>query len=150
VSFHGGWAEVLEAFAAHIHAEAKRDYREEQDMSATQSETAGKVVWFELPAKDTGRATSFYGELFGWQFQRFEGGAEYNMTYEGGGAIHPAESQNGHLLYFGSDDIDASVARVRERGGQAADKQEIPGVGLYSQCTDTEGNPFGLYQQGGS
>jgi predicted enzyme related to lactoylglutathione lyase len=119
-------------------------------MSATQSETAGKVVWFELPAKDTARATSFYGELFGWQFQQFEGGADYNMTYEGGGAIYPAEGQNGPLVYFGTDDIDASVARVRELGGQAADKQEIPGVGFYSQCADTEGNPFGLYQQRGS
>jgi predicted enzyme related to lactoylglutathione lyase len=37
------------------------------------SEIAGKVVWFELPAKDTKRAREFHGQLFGWQFQAFEG-----------------------------------------------------------------------------
>jgi uncharacterized protein len=50
---------------------------------------------------------------------------------------------------IGTDDIDAAIARVRELGGEASDAQEIPGVGRYSQCTDTEGNPFGLYQGGG-
>jgi uncharacterized protein len=110
------------------------------------SETAGKIVWFELPAADTGRAQDFYGKLFGWQFQPFDGPGEYHMTYEGGGAIQPANGNKGALVYFGSDDIDASIARVRELGGEASDKQEIPGVGLYAQCTDSEGNPFGLYQ----
>ena len=115
-------------------------------MSETLSETAGKVVWFEIPATDTGRARSFYGSLFGWQFQQFEGGPEYHLTYEGGGAIQPADGQSGPLVYFGSGDIDASIARVRELGGQATDKHEIPGVGFSSHCTDTEGNSFGLYQ----
>jgi predicted enzyme related to lactoylglutathione lyase len=27
----------------------------------------------------------------------------------------------------------------------AGEKQEIPGVGRYSHCTDTEGNKIGLY-----
>ena len=117
-------------------------------MSETISETAGKVVWFELPAEDTARAREFYGQLFGWQFQTFEGMPEYQMTYEGGGAIQPVEGQKGPLVYFGTDDIDVSVAQVRELGGEASDAQEIPGVGRYSQCTDTEGNPFGLYQGG--
>ena len=102
-------------------------------MSETISETAGKVVWFELPAKDTTRARGFYGQLFGWQFQAFEGPTEYHMTYKGGGAIQPGNGQKGPLVYFGTDDIDAS---------------EIPGVGRYSRCTDSEGNPFGLYQGG--
>jgi len=116
-------------------------------MSETMSETAGKIAWFELPAKDTGRAATFYGKLFGWQFQGFEGSDDYLMTYEAGGAIHRADGREGLLAYFGTDDIDTAVAKVRELGGDASDKQEIPGVGHYSHCTDTEGNPFGLYQQ---
>ena len=115
-------------------------------MSETMSETAGKVVWFELPADDTTRARGFYGDLFGWQFQAFEGPDDYFMTYEGGGAIQPANGRTGALVYFGTDDIDASVARVRELGGEASAAQEIPGVGRYARCGDTEGNPFGLYQ----
>jgi uncharacterized protein len=119
-------------------------------MSETMSETAGKIAWFELPAEDTKRARTFYGQLFGWQFQAFEGSDDYFMTYEGGGAIHQAEGRTGLLVYFGTDDIDAAVARVRELGGEASDKQVIPGVGHYSQCSDTEGNPFGLYQGSGA
>ncbi len=34
---------------------------------------AGKPVHFEIPAQDTGKATDFWGSLFGWQFQAFEG-----------------------------------------------------------------------------
>ena len=118
-------------------------------MSETVSETTGKVVWFELPAEDIARAREFYGRLFGWQFQAFEGMPEYQMTYEGGGAIQPGNGQKGPLVYFGTDDIDASVARVRrDLGGEASEPHEIPGIGRYATCTDSEGNPFGLYQGG--
>ena len=118
-------------------------------MSETLSETAGKVVWFEVPAEDGSRATGFHGQLFGWQFQPFEGMPEYQTTLEGGGAIQRGDGQNGVLVYFGADDTDASVARVRELGGQASDAEEIPGVGRYAHCTDSEGNRFGLYQGAG-
>lgn len=106
------------------------------------------IAWFEVPAGETGRATKFYGQLFDWQFQPFEEGGDYQMAMEAGGAIYPTDKK-GILVYFASDDIDASVARVRELGGEAGDAQEIPGVGRYSHCTDTEGNLFGLYQQAG-
>jgi predicted enzyme related to lactoylglutathione lyase len=115
-------------------------------MSETISETSGKIVWFELPAEDTRRARGFYGRLFGWQFQAFEGPFEYHMTYEAGGAIMSSQGQKGPVVYFGVADIDAASARVRELGGKADERQEIPGVGLYAHCTDTEGNPFSLFQ----
>jgi uncharacterized protein len=114
-------------------------------MSETVTETTGKIVWFELPAEDTSRAKEFYARLFGWQFQPFEG-QDYHMTYEAGGAIYAAPGQKGPTIYFGVAAIEAAIARVRELGGEAGDKQEIPGVGLYANCTDSEGNPFGLYQ----
>lgn len=109
-----------------------------------------KIVWFELPAEDTQRAQDFYGELFGWQFEDFEGPSEYHMTSEAGGAIYPANGENGPVVYFGVDDIDAASTRVRELGGKAEEKHEIPGIGVYAHCTDTEGNAFSLYQQVGA
>ena len=115
-------------------------------MSETTSETTPKIVWFELPADDTGRAQGFYGDLFGWTFQPLEGPMEYHMTYEGGGAIYPGNGGRGVLVYFGVPDIDASLARVSELGGQIGEVQEMPGVGRYAVCADSEGNPFGLYQ----
>jgi len=110
---------------------------------------AGKLVHFELPAEDTSRAVGFWGDLFGWEFTSWEGPVEYRMTPAGGdpgGAIYARqEGSGGVLAYFDTDDIDASVARVRELGGEAGDKAPIPGVGWFSHCKDTEGNRFGLF-----
>jgi predicted enzyme related to lactoylglutathione lyase len=108
----------------------------------------GKVVHIELPADDTGRAKTFWGGLAGWQFQGFEGPVEYNM-FEGepGGAIYPRqESEQGPIVYFGTEDIDAALQRVRELGGTGDAKQPIPHVGWYARCKDTEGNPFSLFE----
>jgi hypothetical protein len=43
-------------------------------------------------------------------------------------------------------DIDASIARARELGGSAEDKQPIQGGGWFARCGDTEGNNFWLFQ----
>ncbi len=109
----------------------------------------GKIVHIEMPAKDADRATQFYGSLFGWQFEDSGmPGIDYRMFQgEPGGAVYPSESGgSGFVIYFGSGDIDADVARVRELGGEADDKQPIPGVGWFARCKDTEGNAFSLFQ----
>jgi hypothetical protein len=118
-------------------------------MSEESTQTASAIVWFEVPAADSGRARTFYGQLFGWQFQPF-GEGDYHASYEAGGAIHGALGQNGILAYFGVADINDARARVRDLGGKAEDVLEIPGVGFYAHCSDTEGNAFGLYQGGGA
>lgn len=107
---------------------------------------SSSVVWFELPAADSDRARDFYARLFGWSFERF-GDEDYHMTYDAGGAVYGAPGENGLLAYFGVDDVDAAIARVRELGGEAGEKQEVPGVGQYAHCSDLDGNRFGLYRQ---
>ncbi len=62
-----------------------------------------------------------------------------------GGAVYPAE-ESGTKVYFDTDDIDASIAKVRDGGGTADDKQPIPHVGWFAHCKDTEGNTFSLFQ----
>ena len=49
---------------------------------------AGKLVHWEFPADDAGRATSFWNSLFGWDFEEFQGSG-YHMTQstEPGGAL---------------------------------------------------------------
>jgi uncharacterized protein len=111
--------------------------------------SSGKIVHIELPASDADRAQRFYAELFGWQFQDsgFEG-VDYRMFQgEPGGAVYPAENAGqGPIVYFDTDDIDAELAKVRELGGQAEDKQPIPGIGWFAGCKDPEGNAFSLFQ----
>lgn len=110
---------------------------------------AGKLVHFEIPATDSERAKTFYSGLLGWQFQEPFGGMDYHMTRTGedqGGAVS-GMADVGHLtVYFDVDDIDASLAKVRELGGEAGDKQPIPGVGWFARCTDSEGNDVSLFQ----
>jgi predicted enzyme related to lactoylglutathione lyase len=110
---------------------------------------AGEIVHLELPASDTSRSREFWGSLFGWQFEAMEGPFEYHMTRLAetqGAAVFPAEDTKASRPYFSADDIQATVARVRELGGQSDDAQPIPGMGWFATCTDTEGTPFGLWQ----
>ena len=107
-----------------------------------------KLVHIELPAQDTQRARDFWGALAGWEFQSWDGPMEYHMFQgEPGGAIYPQQQgEQGPIVYFLADDIDADVARIRELGGQADEKSPIPGVGWYARCSDPEGNSFSLFQ----
>jgi uncharacterized protein len=111
----------------------------------SETTTAARVVWFEVPAKNTEQARAFYGGLFGWEFERF-GDADYHMTSAGGGAIAGGADEPGLLTYFGVSDVDAAVGRVRELGGESGAPEEIPGVGRYAHCTDHDGNRFGLFE----
>jgi hypothetical protein len=110
---------------------------------------AGEIVHIELPAKDGDRATAFYTALFGWEFQDSGmPGIDYRM-FQGqpGGAVYTADNAgSGPIVYFGTDDIDASIAKVRELGGEAEDKQPIPGVGWFTACKDPEGNSWSFFQ----
>src|SRR5436190_24251478 len=66
---------------------------------------------------------------------------------EPGGAIYPAQQgESAPVIYFGTGDIDKTLAQVRELGGAAEDKQPIPGIGWFARCSDTEGNAFSLFQ----
>jgi predicted enzyme related to lactoylglutathione lyase len=113
---------------------------------------AGKVVHFEIPAKDTARARKFYSSLFGWKITDANvPGTEYwlvdNGSKEQGGGIQPArDGEKGVTVYFDVDDIEAAIKKVRELGGTCDEKLPVPGQGWFSGCTDTEGNPFSLWQ----
>ena len=112
---------------------------------------AGKLVHFELPADDTARAKGFWSGVFGWEFGDAPGvDFEYSMVRTGedqGGAVYPRfQGEKGPIVYFDTDDIDGSIAKVRENGGNADDKQPIPHVGWFARCSDTEGNDFSLFQ----
>ena len=112
---------------------------------------AGKIVHFELVATDADRASGFWSGLFGWNIgaSTMEG-FDYRMfqNAEGqGGAVYPADETPGApIVYFDTDDIDASIAKVRDLGGTADDKQPVPTHGWFSACKDTEGNSFSLWQ----
>ena len=107
------------------------------------------IVHFELPAADVDRAKGFWSGVFGWTFAGMDGPFEYLMTQgeEPVGAIFKSdEAGSGPVVYMATDDIDATLAKVRENGGSADDKQPIPHIGWFAHCTDSEGNAFSLFQ----
>ena len=112
---------------------------------------AGEIVHFEVPASDPDRAAAFWGGLFGLEIgPSMSEDFVYRMfqtTPSSGGAVMGSENPgSGLVVYHATDDIDASVAKVRELGGTAEDKQPVPTHGWFASCVDTEGNKFSLWQ----
>ncbi len=108
-----------------------------------------KVVHVEFPAKDLERGKKFWEGVGGWKIEDSGmPGMQYLMWQEGdqGGGIYSMEGMSGTTLYLGSDDMDADIAKVRELGGEAEDKQPIPNIGWFARCKDSEGNEFALFQ----
>jgi uncharacterized protein len=110
-----------------------------------------KVVHVEFPAQDVDSAQRFWEAVGGWSIQDSGmPGIDYRMFQEGdqGGAIYPPMEgdEKGPVVYYGSDDIDADLGKVREAGGEAGDKQPIPSVGWFARCKDPAGNAFSFFQ----
>ena len=112
---------------------------------------AGEIVHIEFPAADADRAAAFWGGLFGWSFgdSQMEG-FDYRMARtsdSSGAAVFPSDDRSGYPnFYFDTPDIDASIAKVRELGGEAAEKSPVPSYGWFAACKDSEGNNFHLWQ----
>jgi predicted enzyme related to lactoylglutathione lyase len=112
---------------------------------------SGKLVHFELPVQDVDRAKRFWGGVFGWEFgDSAMPDFQYFMVRTGedqGGAIMPSEDRvTAPIVYFDTDDIDASIAKVKELGGKTEGKMPIPHVGWFAHCEDPDGIAFSLFQ----
>jgi uncharacterized protein len=108
-----------------------------------------KIVHVEFPAQDLERGKKFWEGVGGWKIEDSGmPGMQYLMWQEGdqGGGVYSMEGMSGTTLYLGTDDMDGDIAKVRELGGEADDKQPIPNIGWFARCKDSEGNEFALYQ----
>jgi uncharacterized protein len=109
---------------------------------------AGEIVHYEIGAQHSDRAQAFWSGLFGWQFSEPMPEMDYRMAQMSdsqGAAIFHSDAPVVNV-YHQVDDIDAATAKVRELGGEAADKLPVPGHGWFAACKDTEGNTFHLWQ----
>jgi predicted enzyme related to lactoylglutathione lyase len=115
---------------------------------------ANRPTHFEIPVDDPDRAETFYGEVFGWTFQRFPGAPEYYGLATTGPDTEPgingALFQRGRMtettLTMSVGSIEDAAEKVKAAGGEITqEKTPIPGMGWFATCRDTEGNSFGLY-----
>ncbi len=112
---------------------------------------AGALSWNELATTDLEASAEFYGQLFGWKVEPFEGTGMPYMTIQnegrGNGGMRAAtETEPSYwLVYFGTDDIDASLAKAADLGGTKLMGPMDIGVGRIGAVQDPQGAVFALY-----
>jgi uncharacterized protein len=116
----------------------------------------GGVSWNELLTADPKAAIEFYGKLVDWTFEKTKssGGDDYWVAKQDGdnraGIMEKPSMMPGSswIIYFAVADIDASVARVKELGGQTwMDVITIEGVGKATYAADPTGAAFAMLQE---
>jgi predicted enzyme related to lactoylglutathione lyase len=120
-----------------------------------------RIVHFEIEAADRERAKNFYSQAFGWEMQQMgEDMSNYVVVVTGdpkepgginGGIFSSPPGAKKELNAFscvvGVDNIDQAMAKVKSAGGQLlGDKMDIPSIGTFIRCQDTEGNIFTMLQ----
>lgn len=113
----------------------------------------GALSWNELATPDVDASARFYGELFGWTTEAMDMGSVPYLTVatadgHTNGGIRPAMppgSPPHWLVYFGTDDIDASAAAVERLGGTKLSDVIDIGVGKIAPVQDPQGAVFALY-----
>jgi predicted enzyme related to lactoylglutathione lyase len=124
------------------------------NLSVTKEEhSVPRVVHFEIPADNPERAIEFYGSLFGWQFQKWDGPMPYWLIDTG-----PGVGINGGLLQKNAPDhpivntidvenLDDMIQRVQAAGGTiVVPKMPVPSVGWLAYFKDLDGNIVGMMQ----
>jgi uncharacterized protein len=112
----------------------------------------GALSLNQLNTTDPEAAERFYTDLFGWRFEKFEGGpGPYYGIYHGdrtaGGMmpLPPGQPAPPHwLVYFGYDDLDAAAEHITSSGGRVVvEKMDVPG-GQILVAQDPQGATFAL------
>ena len=123
-----------------------------------------KVVHFEIPVDDEGRAKDFYASAFDWELNTVDmgGGSTYTTVTtvpvdEGmmpkepgainGGMMSRAPHTPAPVITIGVDSIDDALKKIVAGGGSTVvPRTPIPDMGAFAYFKDTEGNTLGLWE----
>src|SRR5207249_1452419 len=103
---------------------------------------------FEIPVDDPDRAEKFYGTVFGWTFNRYEGAPQYYGLAATGhsnpdidGALFQRTQGSGTTITMGVDSIEDALEPIKSAGGSVVlATTPVPGMGYFGTCTGTEGS----------
>jgi len=125
----------------------------------------GKVVWRDLLTNTPEESRRFYGELFGWEFEKpgidigFGGAGGYTLIRHNGRLIGGIVDTNvlgkrdnisQWITTMSVTDIDAAVGRVSEAGGNVmAPPASIGSRGKMAVIEDATGAVFAMIQTSG-
>lgn len=120
---------------------------------------ADRVIWHLLSARDEALAFAMYAELFGWtSLQALDLGPERgrHVTFTWDGTTHAVGSTSNlarlphvhpqWLFFFPTENMEESLARVRNSGGLTLPVMVTAEGNLAAACDDPQGAAFGLYQ----
>lgn len=116
------------------------------------------VIYFEIPVKDMDRAIAFYTSIFNFTFEKevidnhemalfpfTEDGAGISGALAKGKVYKP--TNDGVIIYFKTENIDKTLSRVMEHGGQLLYPKTSNGdLGFVAEFEDSEGNRIALHQ----
>ena len=114
-----------------------------------------RPVHFEIPSDNPEKAMEFYGAIFGWTFQKWDGPMPYWMINTGpndqpginGGIMprqHPAQPC---VNTTNVANLDETKTTIEAHGGQCVvPKMPVPGVGWLAYFKDLDGHIFGVMQ----
>jgi predicted enzyme related to lactoylglutathione lyase len=120
------------------------------------------VIHFEVIGRDPEKLRSYYGELFGWEFDT--SGPVANAVSEAGnygfvdrnanddgvgipGGVGGGEDYDGHVVFYvGVPDVEAALQKAESLGGtRTMGPERAPGTNLVvGHFTDPEGHLIGV------
>jgi predicted enzyme related to lactoylglutathione lyase len=123
-------------------------------MSKPKRKQAANIIWFEIPADEIDRAKKFYKSLFGWKIGPIPGMSDYWHIDTGGADDSPdggmmVRKHPGQAItnYVWVPSVTKAAAKVVKLGGQVCvPKTEVPGMGYFAVCQDTENNTFAVWE----
>ena len=117
------------------------------------------VGWFEIPALDLERASTFYSKLLDIEMKRADF-MDFEMVWFPGDAeakgisgalmkgVPYQPTLAGPIVYFTCSEIDEVLAQVKDLGGKIfIPKKSIGPFGYIAIIGDTEGNRVGLHSR---
>jgi predicted enzyme related to lactoylglutathione lyase len=110
------------------------------------------LVWNELSSPNFDASTAFYEGLFGWTVAPFDASPQPYLSIKNGEAnnggireLSPPGVPPHWLVYFGTDDIDAALAKVDELGGTKLGGPIDIQIAKIAIVQDPQGATFALY-----
>jgi predicted enzyme related to lactoylglutathione lyase len=116
------------------------------------------LSWNELMTTDVAKAKPFYQEVFGWGTQDMEMSPDqppytlFQIDDKPAAGMMQMPTEMGQMpshwaVYFEVADIEASVAKLKELGGQLyVGPQSAGGVGTFAAGADPQGAAFSMIQ----
>ena len=114
---------------------------------------ANPVVHFEVTGKDGKKLQEFYSGVFGWKVDA-NNPMQYGMVDNegqgiGGGISAGDGGRNQVTFYIEVDDPQAYLNKVESKGGKTVmPVTEVPGMVIFAQFADPEGNVVGIVKAG--